>query len=44
MTSKEILKQLKDFGDPNTKKTLMNHGAKEPFFGGMAQFITTVMG
>jgi len=33
MTAQEILAQLEAFGDPNTKKTLMTHGAREPFFG-----------
>jgi 3-methyladenine DNA glycosylase AlkD len=33
MTASEIMKQLEEFGDANTKKTLMKHGAKEPFFG-----------
>lgn len=33
MTAAEIMKQLEEFGDANTKKTLMKHGAKEPFFG-----------
>lgn len=33
MTAKEVLEQLKAFGDERTKNTLMNHGAKEPFFG-----------
>lgn len=33
MTTKEILKELESYGDANTKKTLMRHGAKEPFFG-----------
>lgn len=33
MTLKEVLEQLEAFGDERTKKTLMNHGAKEPFFG-----------
>jgi 3-methyladenine DNA glycosylase AlkD len=33
MTAKEILIELESFGDAQTKKTLMNHGAKEPFFG-----------
>lgn len=33
MTSKEILKELEKYGDAQTKSTLMNHGAKEPFFG-----------
>ena len=33
MTVKEILDQLEKFGDERTKNTLMNHGAREPFFG-----------
>mgnify|MGYP001004229833 CR=1 FL=1 len=33
MTAAEIMKQLEGFGDANTKKTLMKHGAREPFFG-----------
>ena len=33
MTASEILKQLEALGDAQTKKTLMKHGAKEPFFG-----------
>jgi 3-methyladenine DNA glycosylase AlkD len=33
MTTNEILKELENYGDPQTKKTLMRHGAKEPFFG-----------
>jgi 3-methyladenine DNA glycosylase AlkD len=33
MTSQEILNQLKDFGNEQTKKIFMRHGAKEPFYG-----------
>lgn len=33
MTAQEILKELQAYGDERTKNTLMNHGAKEPFFG-----------
>ncbi len=33
MTAKEVLKELESYGDQGTKKVLMNHGAKEPFFG-----------
>jgi 3-methyladenine DNA glycosylase AlkD len=33
MTAAEIVKQLKPLGLPGYKKTLMNHGIKEPFFG-----------
>jgi len=33
MTVKEVIKELKQYGNPDTKKVLLNHGAKEPFFG-----------
>lgn len=33
MTTKEVMALLESMGDPSTKKTLMKHGAKEPFFG-----------
>lgn len=33
MTVQEILAELEKYGDERTKKTLMAHGAKEPFFG-----------
>lgn len=33
MTAQEILKQLKEFGNEQTKKIFMRHGAREPFFG-----------
>ncbi|MEM9918814.1 MAG: DNA alkylation repair protein [Bacteroidota bacterium] len=33
MTLQNVLDQLESFGDDRTKKTLMRHGAKEPFFG-----------
>lgn len=33
MTTQEILKELQAYGDERTKNTLMNHGAKEPFYG-----------
>ncbi|MFT6335544.1 MAG: 3-methyladenine DNA glycosylase AlkD [Saprospiraceae bacterium] len=33
MTAKDILKELKDYGDARTKNTLMSHGAVEPLFG-----------
>ncbi|HXC03456.1 MAG TPA: DNA alkylation repair protein [Bacteroidia bacterium] len=33
MTSKEILSQLKTMGSESTKKVLVKHGAKEPFYG-----------
>ncbi len=33
MTAKEIVAQLKPLGKESYKKTLMNHGIKEPFYG-----------
>ena len=33
MTAKEVLEELEQYGDENTKKILLKHGAKEPFFG-----------
>lgn len=33
MTLNDIMKELEAYGNEQTKKTLMNHGAKEPFFG-----------
>ena len=33
MTAKDVLVQLKALGSEQTKKTLLRHGAREPFFG-----------
>lgn len=33
MTVQEVLTQLESYGNESTKKTLMKHGAREPFFG-----------
>ena len=33
MTAQDVLAELEKYGDERTKKTLMTHGAKEPFFG-----------
>lgn len=33
MTYKEVMAELESFANPSTKKTLMRHGAKEPFWG-----------
>jgi 3-methyladenine DNA glycosylase AlkD len=33
MTAKEVMQQLEAYGNEGTKKTLIKHGAKEPFFG-----------
>ncbi|WP_235296078.1 DNA alkylation repair protein [Portibacter marinus] len=33
MTVEEVMTQLESWGNPQTKKVLMNHGAREPFYG-----------
>jgi 3-methyladenine DNA glycosylase AlkD len=33
LTAKEIVAELKSLGNESTKKVLLKHGAKEPFFG-----------
>jgi 3-methyladenine DNA glycosylase AlkD len=33
MTLNEVMQELHSLSDPQTKKTLMRHGAKEPFYG-----------
>ncbi len=33
MNLNEVINELESFGDESTKKVLMKHGAKEPFFG-----------
>ncbi|MEI9912088.1 MAG: DNA alkylation repair protein [Bacteroidota bacterium] len=33
MTSKQVLEEIKKSGSESIKKTLMKHGAKEPFYG-----------
>src|SRR5438445_6227418 len=33
MTAKEVVEELKSLGNDATKKVLLKHGAKEPFFG-----------
>jgi 3-methyladenine DNA glycosylase AlkD len=43
MTAIEILQQLEKFGDPQTKKTLMRHGAREPFFGVKVADLKTIL-
>ncbi len=43
MTAKEILKELQEYGDDQTKKTLMKHGAKEPFFGVKVQDLKKIL-
>jgi 3-methyladenine DNA glycosylase AlkD len=43
MTKQEVLEELRQYGDPQTKKTLMNHGAKEPFFGVKVQDLKKIL-
>ena len=33
MTLQEVMKELESYGNESTKKVLIKHGAKEPFFG-----------
>jgi 3-methyladenine DNA glycosylase AlkD len=42
MTTKEILKQLKEFGNEQTKMIFMRHGAREPFYGVKVQDLKTI--
>lgn len=43
MTATEILAELERLGDASTKKTLMNHGAREPFFGVKIAELKTIL-
>jgi len=43
MTANEILKELETYGDEQTKKTLTNHGAQEPFFGVKVQDLKKIL-
>ncbi len=43
MTCNEVLKQLEEYGDEQTKKTLTRHGAKEPFFGVKVQDLKKIL-
>lgn len=43
MTAKEILQALKEYGDEQTKKTLMKHGAQEPLFGVKVQDLKKIL-
>lgn len=43
MTKEEILKELQEYGSDQTKKTLMRHGAKEPFFGVKVQDLKKIL-
>lgn len=43
MTFDEVMQALKESGDAQTKKTLMKHGAKEPFFGVKVQDLKKIL-
>jgi len=43
MTSQEILRELQEFGDEQTKNTLMRHGAKERLFGVKVQDLKKIL-
>jgi len=43
MTAKEVLQELEKYGSEQTKKTLMKHGAKEPFFGVKVQDLKKIL-
>ncbi len=43
MTKDEVLKELEGYGNEGTKKVLMNHGAKEPFFGVKVQDLKKIV-
>lgn len=43
MTLSEILLELERMGDPQTKATLMKHGAREPFFGVKVADLKTIL-
>jgi len=43
MTTQEIMAELEAYGDPQTKKTLMVHGAREPFFGVKVQDLKKIL-
>ena len=43
MTFDEVMQELEAKGDAQTKKTLMRHGAKEPFFGVKVQELKKIL-
>lgn len=43
MTLNEVLKELEQYGDAQTKKTHMNHGAKEPLFGVKVEHLKKIL-
>ena len=43
MTTNEILKELKHFGNEQTKKIFLRHGAKDPFYGVKVQDLKKIV-
>jgi len=43
MTLQEVMQELESYGNPNTKKVLLKHGAKEPFFGVKVQDLKKII-
>ena len=43
MTAKEILSELEKYGNEQTKKTLMTHGAREPLYGVKVQDLKKIL-
>lgn len=43
MTLKEVMQELESYSSEQTKKTLMRHGAKEPFFGVKVQDLKKIV-
>ena len=43
MTTKEIISELEEYGDEQTKRTLITHGANEPLFGVKVQDLKKIL-
>ena len=43
MTVKEVLEELKSYGNENTKRVYLNHGAREPFYGVKVQDLKKIV-
>jgi 3-methyladenine DNA glycosylase AlkD len=43
VTFNEVMRELESYGNPQTKKVLMNHGAREPFFGVKVQDLKKIV-
>jgi len=43
MTKEEVLKELESYGNENTKRIFINHGAREPFFGVKVQDLKKIV-